>query len=113
MDINRRQQDKFSEEESSLWINLPGGSRRNIDYAEIELAIKDFCFLRHELSNYSYLYSSQFMYGRHLNLPYWEYLSVDGQIDQHDKDELEEGALLVIYLLFLEIFETESISFLY
>ena len=113
MEINHRQQDKFSEEHSSLWIELVDGSKRDIDFLEIEKAIKDFCFIRHELSNYSYLYASQLSFGGHLILPYWEYLFVSGQINESDKDELEEGALLTIYLLFKEIYEAEGWCFLY
>jgi|WetSurMetagenome_2_1015567.scaffolds.fasta_scaffold319423_1 hypothetical protein len=113
MEINYRQQDKFSAQESKLWINLPDGSRREIDFLEIEKAIKDFCFIRHELSNYSYLYSSQLAFDTHLNLPYWEYLFVNGEIGDHDRNELEEGALLTIYLFFVEIFEAEGWCYLY
>lgn len=113
MEINHRQQDKFSAGNSSLWIDLIDGSKRDIDFIEIEKAIKDFCFIRHELSNYSYLYASQLSFDAHLTLPYWEYLFVNGQINESDKDELEEGALLTMYLLFKEIFEAEGWCFLY
>ncbi len=113
MEINHRQQDKFSAEESSLWINQVDGSKRNIDFVEIEKALKDFCFIRHELSNYSYLYASQLSFDIHLNLPYWEYLFINGQINKSEKDELEEGALLTIYLLFKEIYEAEGWCYIY
>jgi len=113
MEINQRQQDKFSADNSTLWVDRIDGSRRGIDYVEVEKAIKDFCFIRHELSNYSYLYASQFQFDIHLNLPYWEYLFVGGQIDKFDKDKLEEGALLTIYLFFIEIFEAEGYCFLF
>ena len=113
MEINHRQQDKFSTKHSTLWIELIDGSQRDIDFVEIEKAIKDFCFIRHELSNYSYLYASQLSFDIHLILPYWEYLFVNGQINEGDKDELEEGALLTIYLYFKEIYEEEGWCFLY
>ena len=113
MEINHRQQDKFSEEHVSLWVDLVDGSKRKIDFLEIEKAIKDFCFIRHELSNYSYLYASQLSFNGHLILPYWEYLFVNGQINESDKDDLEEGALLTIYLYFKEIYEAEGYSFLH
>jgi hypothetical protein len=113
MEINQRQQDKFSADKSTLWVDRVDGSRRELDYVEVEKAIKDFCFIRHELSNYSYLYASQMQFDIHLNLTYWEYLFVNGQIDRADKDELEEGALLTIYLFFKEIYEAEGYCFLY
>ena len=113
MEINHKQQDKFLAEHSSLWIELVDGSKRDIDFLEIEKAIKDFCFIRHELSNYSYLYASQLSFDGHLILPYWEYLFVNGQKNECNKDELEEGALLTIYLLFKEIYEAEGWCFLY
>ena len=113
MEINHRQQDKFSTKHSTLWIELIDGSQRDIDFVEIEKAIKDFCFIRHELSKYSYLYASQLSFDIHLILPYWEYLFVNGQINDGDKDELEEGALLTIYLYFKEIYEAEGWCFLY
>jgi len=113
MEINHRQQDKFSEDKSTLWVDLVDGSKRNIDFVEIEKAIKDFCFIRHELSNYSYLYASQLQFDIHLTLPYWEYLFVSGQINNNDKGELEEGALLAIYIFFKEIYEAEGYCFLY
>ncbi len=113
MEINQRQQDKYSIDKSALWINLVDGSKREIDFLEIEKAIKDFCFIRHELSNYSYLYASQLSFDIHLNLPYWEYLFVSGQINESDKTELEEGALLTTYLLFKEIYEAEGWCYLY
>ncbi|WP_319480972.1 hypothetical protein [uncultured Draconibacterium sp.] len=113
MEINHRQQSKNSEFESSLWIDLNNGSKRHIDYIEIEKAIKDFCFIKHELSNYDYLYASQLLFDIHLNLPYWEYLFVGGQINRNEKDELEENALLTIYLLFKEIYEAEGYCYLF
>ena len=113
MEINHKQQDKFLAEHSSLWIELVDGSKRDIDFLEIEKAIKDFCFIRHELSNYSYLYASQLSFDGHLILPYWEYLFVNGQKNESNKDELEEGALLTIYLLFKQIYEAEGWCFLY
>jgi hypothetical protein len=113
MELNNRQQDKFSQQKSNLWINLVDGSNRGIDFIEIEKAIKDFCFIRHELSNYSYLYSSQLAFDSHLNLPYWEYLFVNGEIGENDRSELEEGALLTIYLFYVEIFEAEGWCYLY
>jgi hypothetical protein len=113
MEINQRQQDKFSANKSILWVDRVDGSRREIDYVEIEKAIKDFCFIRHELSNYSHLYASQMQFDIHLNLTYWEYLFVNGQIDKTDKDQLEEGALLTIYLFYKEIYEAEGYCFLY
>jgi hypothetical protein len=105
MEINQRQQDKFSADNSTLWVDRVDGSRREIDYVEVEKAIKDFCFIRHELSNYRYLYASQMQFDIHLNLMYWEYLFVNGPIEKEDKDELEEGSLLTIYLFFKEIYE--------
>ncbi len=113
MEINHRQQDKYSTDKSTLWIDLISGLKREIDFIEVEKAIKDFCFIRHELSNYSYLYASQLSFDSHLNLPYWEYLFVNGQINESDKNELNEGALLTIYLLFTEIYEAEGSSYLY
>jgi hypothetical protein len=113
MEINQRQQDKFSADKSTLWVDRFDGSRRELDYVEIEKAIKDFCFIRYELTNYSYLYASQMQFDIHLNLTYWEYLFVNGNIDKADKDELEEGALLTIYLFFKEIYEAEGYCFLY
>lgn len=113
MEINQRIQDKFLAGKHSLWIEFPDGSKRETDYSEIELVLKDIRFIRHELTNYSYLYASQFSFGEHLNQKYWEFLAVKGEIGQHDKDELEEGVLLVIYLLFAEIFEAEGWCYLY
>jgi hypothetical protein len=113
MEINQRQQDKFSADNSTLWVDRVDGSRREIDYVEVEKAIKDFCFIRHELSNYRYLYASQMQFDIHLNLMYWEYLFVNGPIEKEDKDELEEGSLLTIYLFFKEIYEAEGYCFLY
>jgi hypothetical protein len=113
MDLNNRQQEKFSMDNSSLYIEQIDGKIRGMDFVEVEKAIKDFCYIRNELSNYSYLYASQLSFDVHLILPYWEYLFVKGQIDKHDKDELEEGALLVIYLMFAELFEEEGWCFLH
>ncbi|WP_247231283.1 hypothetical protein [Telluribacter sp. SYSU D00476] len=113
MEINHRQQDKYSSNSAELWLYLIDGTRREINFFEIEKAVKDFCFVRHELSNYSYLYASHLNFHVHLTLPYWEYLFLNGQINQSDKDELEEGALLVLYLYFKEIYEAEGACFLY
>ena len=113
MELNHRIQDKFSADKSSLHVDRVDGTKREIDFIEVEKAIKDFCFIRNELTNYSYLYASQFSFDIHLNLPYWEYLFINGQINQSDKDEIEEGTLLTIYLFFSEIFEAEGWCFLY
>ncbi|BDD01405.1 hypothetical protein [Persicobacter psychrovividus] len=113
MEINRRIQDKFLADKSSLWIEFPDGSKKETDYNEVELVLKDIRFIKHELTNYSYLYASQLSFGGHLNRNYWEFLKLKGEIGQHDRDELEEGVLLVIYLLYAEIFEAEGWCYLY
>jgi len=113
MELNHRIQDKFSADKPSLHVDQVDGTTREIDFIEVEKAIKDFCFIRQELTNYSYLYASQLSFDIHLNLPYWEYLFISGQINQSDKDEIEEGVLLTIYLFFSEIFEAEGWCFLY
>jgi hypothetical protein len=113
MEINHRIQDKFFADKYSLWIEFPDDSKRETDYNEVELVLKDIRFIRHELANYSYLYASQLSFGGHLNRNYWEFLKLKGEIGQHDRDELEEGVLLVIYLLYAEIFEAEGWCYLY
>ncbi len=113
MTIKYRNQDKLSLKKSRIWIDLIDGSKHEIDFIDIEKIIKDFCFIRHELSNYSYLYASQLKFESHLNIPYWEYLFVNGKINESEKDEIEEGALLTIYLLFSEIFEDKDACYLY
>jgi hypothetical protein len=113
MEINHRIQDKFLADKYSLWIEFPDGSKRETDYNEVELVLKDIRFIKHELTNYSYLYASQLSFGGHLDKNYWEFLRLKGEIGQHDRDELEEGVLLVIYLLYSEIFEAEGWCYLY
>jgi|GEM_PF-3409320 len=113
MKINHRIQDKFLKDKYALWIEFPDNSKRETDYNEIELILKDIRFIRHELSNYSYLYASQLSFGGHLNKNYWEFLKLNGEIGQNDRDELEEGVLLIIYLFYTEIFEAEGWCFLY
>lgn len=113
MEINHRIQDKFLADKYSLWIEFPDGLKRETDYNEIELVLKDIRFTRHELTNYSYLYASQLSFGGHLDKNYWEFLKLKGEIGQHDRAELEEGVLLVIYLLYTEIFEAEGWCYLY
>ena len=113
MEINHRIQDKFLADKFSLWIEFPDGSKRETDYNEVELVLKDIRFIRHELTNYSYLYASQLSFSGHLDKNYWEFLNLKGEIGQHDRDELEEGVLLVIYLLYSEIFEAEGWCYLY
>ncbi|MGE5428285.1 MAG: hypothetical protein ACM3O8_10350 [Methylococcaceae bacterium] len=113
MEINHKIQDKFLADKYSLWIEFPDGSNRETDFAEIELVLKNIRFIQHELTNYSYLYASQLSFGGHLNLNYWEFLKLQGEINQNDRDELEEGVLLVIYLLYTEIFEAEGWCYLY
>ena len=112
MEINHRIQDKFLSDKYTLWIEFPDGTKRKTDYNEVELILKDIRFIRHELTNYSYLYSSQLSFGNHLNKNYWEFLNLKGKIGQNDRDELEEGVLLIIYLFFSEIFEREGWSFI-
>lgn len=113
MEINHRIQDKFLAEKYLLWIEFPDGSKRETDYNQVELVLKDIRFIRHELTNYSYLYASQLSFGGHLDKNYWEYLKLKGEIGQHNREELEEGVLLVIYLLYSEIFEAEGWCYLY
>jgi hypothetical protein len=113
MEINHRIQDKFLADKHSLWIEFPDGSKRETNFNEIELVLKDIRFIKHELTNYSYLYASQLSFGDHLNFNYWEFLKLRGEMNQNDKDELEEGVLLVVYLLYTEIFEAEGWCYLY
>ena len=104
MEINHRIQDKFLKDKYALWIEFPNDSKCETDYNEIELILKDIRFIRHELSNYSYLYASQLSFGGHLDKNYWEFLKLNGEIGQNDRDELEEEVLLIVYLLLLNLF---------
>lgn len=113
MEINYRIQDKNLANKYSLWIEFPDGSTRETDFSEVELILKDIRFIKHELSNYEYLEASQLSFGGHLDLNYWEFLHLKGEINQYDRDELEEGVLLIIYLFYAEIFEAEGYCFLY
>ena len=113
MKIDQKIENRSSANEHSLLIQFPDGSARGTDFQEIELVLKNIRFVRHELSKYSYLYASQLSFIGHLDMNYWEYLKLQGAIGQHLRDELEEGSLLVIYLLYAEIFEGEGWSYLY
>ncbi|MCP4457345.1 MAG: hypothetical protein GY816_04870 [Cytophagales bacterium] len=112
MEINHRSQDKYLAQKSPLWIESPDGKTRDTDFLEIEIILKDIRFIVHEMSSYDYLEASELSFGGHLNQKYWEFLSLKGEINQHDIDELEEGVLLIIYLLYGEIFEAEGACFL-
>jgi hypothetical protein len=111
--INLKEQSKFFEHQYKLWIEKPDNDIRETNYIEIEKALKDFLFIKSELANYSYLYASQFLFEEHLNLPYWDYLFIKGEIDEELKNELEENALLTIYLFYLSILEEAGFCYIF
>lgn len=98
---------------SDLQIEFPDGYTKEISYHEIISIIKDIRYVRHELTNYSYLYAGQLSFNENLNRKYWEFLNLKGSIQDEHKEELEEGVLLIIYLLYMELYEAEGLSFLY
>ncbi len=112
MEINYRIQNKFLNEKECLFIEYFNGNVREVMYDEIEILLKNIRFIRHELSNYSYLYASQFFFDGHLNQNYWEFLRLRGPINDHDKNEVEDGVLLVLYLFYAQIFDCEGSFFL-
>src|SRR5690606_42119647 len=96
-----------------LWIEFPDCSKRETDYNEVELILKDIRFIKHELANYSYLYASQLSFDKHLDKNYWDILNLTGELGQDERDELGEGVLLILYLYYKEIFEAEGLSTLF
>lgn len=113
MKHDQKDPSRSSANEHSFWIQFPDGSTRGSDFQEIELVLKNIRFIRHELTQHQYLYASQLSFAGHLYMNYWEYLKLQGACGQQLRDELEEGSLLVIYLLYAEIFEGEGWCYLY
>lgn len=75
MEINYKQQDKYSPDRYKVYVEMHGQIVRGVDYLEIDNVIRDISFVRHRLTNYTYIYAGQFRFPEMLTLPYWEYLS--------------------------------------
>ncbi len=95
-----------------IWIDKIDGVQRHVDDEELNQALKDLDTIKRKFLEYDYLYAGNLNFEM-FKLPYWEYLFLCGNIDVHKKNIIEEGALLYIYVLYKEIFESEGYCFLY
>jgi hypothetical protein len=81
MEINRQFQD----------LHTNSG---HVDWVMIQQVERDICLLYHQLAEYSYI-MGDLDYGSVFNLPYWEFLDLDGvPLDQ--KEFIQNGCLVMI-----------------
>ena len=96
------------------WIEYFDGTFKEVTHDMIQEVIKDLLFVRHRMAAYKCLSSEYISFGHgHLGEKYWEYLRLRGQITPHRKDELEEGVLLIIFIIYSEFFEGKTWSSLH
>ena len=113
MEINYSQQRKYSPNKFRIYLEENDIFIREVSYDEIELLERDISYVREQSTNYLYLYGGQFSFNTLLNLPYWEYLFLKGDIGEHTLKILEDGILLIIALFYVEIYDDEGSSYLY
>lgn len=113
MEINYKQQDKYSPDRYKVYVEINGQIVRGIDYLEIDNVIRDISFVRHQSTNYTYVYAGQFRFPEMLTLPYWEYLFLKGDLHDTELKSIQDGCLLILFLLFVEIYDDEGKVYIY
>ena len=108
MEINYLQQQKYSPNKFRIYLEENGVFEREVDYDEIDLILRDISYVREQSTDYLYLYGGQFNFRTLLNLPYWEYLFLKGDIGEYTLKVLEDGILLIIALFYVEIYDDEG-----
>ena len=93
------------------WIEYFDGTCRYVRPDMIDVVIKDSLFVRYQMAVYRGVSSDYIGFGNgHLDKEYWEYLRLRGQITPYKKNMMEEGVLLIIFILYSEFFEGKAWS---
>lgn len=112
MKINYKQQDKYSPDQFQVYLEIDG-KKIATDYIAIDNVLRDISYIRHESTNYSYLYGGQFRFEQMLSLPYWDYLFLKGDLHEKEIENIQDGCLLIIALLFVEVYDDVGWSYIY
>lgn len=113
MELNYKQQDRYSPDQFKVYIEINGQKIRDTDYLEIDNILRDISFVRQQSTNYSYLYAGPFRFDQMLTLPYWDFLFLKGHINEKELQNIQDGCLLIIALLFVEVFDDEGLVYIY
>lgn len=113
MKLDYYQQQRYSPNKFQLYIEIGGEKFRDLDYLELDNIIRDISFVRHQSSNFSFLYAAQFRFDQMLTLPYWDFLFLKGDIDNKQLEDIQNGCLLIIALLFIEIFDETGGAYIF
>ena len=113
MEIDYHRQSKYSPGKFSLYIEIDGEIIRETSFNEIEDVIRDISFVRHQSTNFLFLYGGQFNFERMLALPYWDFLFIKGHINESELIDIQDGCLLILALFFVEIYDDNGSSYIY
>ena len=113
MEIDNHTQSKFSLKNYNLYIEIDGKFIRETSYSEIENVIRDISYVRHQSTNFLFLYSGQFDFESMLTLPYWDFLFVKGDLHDNELVDIQDGCLLIISLFFIEIYDDNGGCYIY
>ncbi len=112
MDIDYFQQSKYSPEKFRVMINFDGVASREVSYLELSKILKDIAFARQQSANYISLCGGEFDFIEMLEVPYWEYLFLSGDIQTDELVNIQEGCLLIISLMFMEVYDDVGSSYI-
>jgi hypothetical protein len=112
MEINYSQQQKYSPDKFKIYLQEGEVIIREVSYDEIEVILRDISYVRDKCTDYLSLHGGQFSFATMLNLPYWEFLFLKGDISENTLNVLEDGILLIIALFYIEIYDDEGNSYL-
>ena len=113
MKIDYHRQSQYSPGKFKLYIEIDGEIVRETNFDEIEDVLRDISFVRHQSTNFPFLYGGQFNFERMLTLPYWEYLFIKGDINQSELIDIQDGCLLILALFYVEIYDDCGSSYIY
>lgn len=113
MDLNYFQQSKYSPGKFKVLISVGGVVSREVSYLELSKILRDLAFARQQSANYISLYGGQFDFNEILKAPYWEYLFLSGDIQSDELVNVQEGCLLIISLMFMEVYDDEGSSYIF
>ncbi|MBA3674868.1 MAG: hypothetical protein H0W75_07915 [Chitinophagaceae bacterium] len=113
MEIDYHRQSKYSPNKFHVYIEIDMEVIREVTYLEIENVIRDISFVRHQSTDFTFLYGGQFNFEQMLSLPYWDFLFLKGNINQSELEDIQDGCLLIIALFFIEVYDDNGSSYIY
>lgn len=113
MEINYRQQQRYSPDKFKIYLQVDNKIIREVDYNELEHIIRDISYARIQSTKYLFLNGEQFEFSQILLLPYWDFLFLKGSINLEELEDIIDGCLLIIALFYIEVYDDDGNAYIF